>query len=93
MLADPSRRTYEAFGFERASLARVWLDPRVWWRYASLLARGRRLQRPQSDTLQLGGDVILDTAGRVAWVRHSKGPEDRPDLATLRAAVAKMRGG
>ncbi len=90
LLGDPGRATYAAFGFERASWARVWLDPRVWARYASLLARGRRPRAPGEDTLQLGGDVVLDGEGRVAWIYRSAGPEDRPALAELRAARARI---
>ena len=83
MLSDEHRVAYAAFGFDRASAARVWLDPRVWWRYAGLLARGRRLERPEDDTLQLGGDVLVDGGGRIRWIHRSEGPEDRPTLAQL----------
>lgn len=90
LLSDPDRAAYTAFGFERGSLARVWLDPRVWARYAALLARGQRPGRAQGDTLQLGGDAILDPAGRLAWVHRGRGPEDRPSLGALRAALASL---
>ena len=88
VLADPERITYALFGFGRASFARVWLDPRVWLRYAALLARGRRPAPAHEDTLQLGGDVLVDAAGRVRWIYRSAGPEDRPSLAQLEAARA-----
>jgi len=90
LLGDPARATYAAFGFDRASWARVWLDPRVWTRYAGLIARGRRPRAPEQDTLQLGGDVLLDPEGRVVWIYRSAGPEDRPSLAELRAARARI---
>ena len=86
---DPERRAYAAFGFGRASRARVWLDPRVWGSYARLIARGRRPVAPvQADLLQLGGDVLADAAGRVEWVYRSAGPEDRPSVDALTAAGA-----
>jgi AhpC/TSA antioxidant enzyme len=69
LLSDVDRTAYAAFGFERGSLRRVWLDPRAWWHYAALLARGRRPERPQEDTLQLGGDVLVDPGGVVRWMR------------------------
>lgn len=86
---DPERSTYEAFGFERGSAARVWLDPRVWWRYVTLMARGRRLPASQrgQDTLQLGGDALLDAAGRLRWIHRSRGPADRPSVDELVSAV------
>ncbi len=91
LYADPGRALYRALGFGRASVARVWLDPRVWVRYASLLARGRRPRPPGEDTLQLGGDAVLDARGEVRWTYASRGPEDRPGLAEIRAAVARAQ--
>jgi hypothetical protein len=85
--ADPQRTVYRAFGFERGSRIRVWLDPRVLRRYAQLLRRGRRLQRSDQDTLQLGGDVVVDRRGRLAWIHRSEGPEDRPTVDAVAAAV------
>ena len=92
-LSDPGRASYAAFGFPRGSAPRVWLDPRVWRRYAALVARGRRPpRRPHEDTLQLGGDVLVDRDGIVRWTYRSRGPEDRPSLPELlsaRRAVAR----
>lgn len=86
LYGDPERAAYRAFGFARGSIARVWLHPRVILRYGQLLGRGRRVRAPRQDTLQLGGDVLVTAAGRVAWVYASAGPEDRPSLDDLRAA-------
>ncbi len=87
LYSDPDRAAYGAFGFGRTSVARAWLHPRVWARYAQLLARGRRPRRPGEDTLQLGGDVVTGADGRVRWVYRSAGPEDRPSLGELVAAL------
>jgi hypothetical protein len=65
----------------------VWLDPRVLLRYVQLLRRGRRLQRSDEDMLQLGGDVVIDRRGRLAWIHRSEGPEDRPTVETVASAV------
>jgi AhpC/TSA antioxidant enzyme len=89
---DPDRSAYQALGFGRASVARVWLHPRVWARYLRLLRAGWRAARLDQDTLQLGGDVVLGPDGRVAWIYRSSGPEDRPGadavIAAARAAAA-----
>ena len=90
---DPGREGYRAFGFERAGWRRVWLDPRVWRRYASLLARGRRSERTDGDVLQLGGDAVLDAHGRLAWIHRSAGPEDRPTVDELVTAVRRAAAG
>jgi hypothetical protein len=87
LLADPERILYTEFGLGRASFARVWLDPRVWQRYAELLLHGRRLERPDDDTLQLGGDALVDAEGRIRWIYRSRGPEDRPSLLEIVTAV------
>ena len=84
---DPSRNVYDALGFDRASFARVWLHPKVWRRYAALIARGRRLHPPAQDVYQLGGDAILDAGGTLRHVFASAGPEDRPTVEALLAAL------
>ncbi len=93
LYGDPTRATYRAFGFGRGSVRRVWLDPRVWTRYAQLLARGQRPGRSGQDTLQLGGDAVLDWTGRVRWIHRSAGPDDRPTVervaTQLRAAATE----
>lgn len=85
---DPDRAAYAALGFGRGSVARVWLDPRVIAGYARLLARGRRARAPRQDTLQLGGDVLVDAAGRIEWVYRSAGPDDRPGVPEILRAAA-----
>jgi hypothetical protein len=87
LLSDERRAAYSAFGFGRGSFARVWLHPAVWWRYARLVAGGRRPERPHEDPLQLGGDVLLDAEGRVRWVHRSRGPEHQPRIAEIEVAV------
>jgi peroxiredoxin len=91
LLSDHSREAYRAFGFERGSIRRVWLDLRVWRRYAHLIAHGRRPRLAHQDTLQLGGDVLSDASGRIVWIYRSSGPEDRPRVEDLRQA-AQARG-
>jgi hypothetical protein len=92
LYGDPDRATYRAFGFGRASARRVWLDPRVWTRYAQLLVRGRRpVGAPEQDTLQLGGDAVLDARGRLSWIYRSTGPEDRPSVDRLVGAMREAR--
>jgi hypothetical protein len=87
LYGDPERAVYHAFGFGRTSVARVWLDPRVWLGYARLLLRGRRFARIEQDTLQLGGDAVRDADGRLRWIYRSRGPEDRPSVDELIAAI------
>jgi hypothetical protein len=92
LYGDPDRALYEALGFERGSVARVWLDPRVWAQYVGLVARGRRPRRLKQDTLQLGGDALVDADGRLRWLYRSRGPADRPSVDALSGAIADSLG-
>ncbi len=95
LFGDPDRRLYAAFGFGRGSVARVWLDPRAILHDLALRGRGRgRGRRPEpvgQDKLQLGGDVVIDASGRVRWVYASRGPEDRPSIASIIDAMLRSR--
>lgn len=82
VLVDRERRAYEAWGMGRSSVAGVWLDPRVWLRYARLLAGGHPPLRLGGDTLQLGGDFVVDPAGVVTYARPQK-RDDRPPVGVL----------
>jgi AhpC/TSA antioxidant enzyme len=87
LYSDTERELYRELGFGRASVARAWLHPKVWGRYADLLARGRRLHRPEQDTLQLGCDAVFDAQARLRWLYSSRGPEDRPSVDELIVAL------
>jgi hypothetical protein len=87
--ADPDRRAYRAYGLTRGSLWQIW-GPRVLWRYATLLARGRRPQRPArgDDLSQLGGDFVIAGDGRLSYAHLSHSPADRPPVEDLLRALA-----
>ncbi len=84
---DPGRATYQALGFGRGSVARVWLHPRVWARYVRLLRAGWETAGLEHDSLQLGGDVVIGPDGRIAWIYRSAGPDDRPSAEAVIAAA------
>ena len=92
VLVDRERAVYEAWGLGRGSVLDIWADPRVWLRYAAELARGARLRRPGADTLQLGGDFVVDPAGVVAYARPQR-RDDRPPVAELVRALERAAGG
>ncbi len=87
-LCDPDRLLYTRLDLGRASRARVWLHPAVWLSYARLLRAGHRPGPPAGDTLQLGGDVVLNADAEPTWIYRSRGPEDRPSFVSLQAAIA-----
>lgn len=82
VVTDETLEMYRAFGFERGAWWRVW-GLRSMRRYAELVRAGRRDIAVDGDTLQLGGDVVIDRAGRVAYVFHGAGPDERPSVDEL----------
>lgn len=92
LFGDPGRASYEASGFGRGSVRRVWLHPRVWASYARLLSRGQRPGADRQDKLQLGGDVVVDREGTVRWIYRSEGPDDRPSVATIADQLRAAQG-
>jgi peroxiredoxin len=89
VLVDREREAYRAWGLRRSSVAGIWLDPRVWARYTSLLLRGARLHRPGSDTLQLGGDFVINRDGIVVYARPQE-RDDRPSVGELLDALRSV---
>jgi hypothetical protein len=60
-------------------------------RYLGLIFRGARPRRPGEgeDVLQLGGDFVLDGAGRLVFAHRSAEPTDRPPIGQLLEAVER----
>ena len=88
LVADPSGAAFRAFGLERTSWWRI-LHPRSVLRYLALIWRGTK-PRPVNegeDVLQLGGDFVLDSAGRVVYAYRSAEPTDRPPVEALVRAL------
>lgn len=92
LLVDADRALYRAYGMERGSAWEIF-GPASLWKYATLLARGRRLRQPGSDIHQLGGDVLIDPEGTVRLHRVAAGPADRPSLGELLAPIRNQQPG
>jgi len=90
LLLDPTRSLYTAYGMGRGRFWKIW-GPATWWAYARLVARGERPRRPSGDVAQLGGDVLIDPAGRVAVLHAGEGPADRPLIPALLQAAGNER--
>jgi peroxiredoxin len=90
VLADETRAVYHAYGLRRGTWWRVWGLKSV-RAYGRLLHQGGRLERPSGDTLQLGGDFVVDRDGRLAYAYRSTGADDRPSVDDLLDAVRGCR--
>ena len=88
VLIDEDRAVYRAYGLGRGSVWTVW-GSKSWWAYLRLIRRGRKLQRPTEDTLQLGGDFVVGRDGRLMYTYRSAHPDDRPPVDDLLAAVRR----
>ena len=90
VLADENRAVYGSYGLGRGRWWRVWGWGTV-RAYSRLLSLGRRLERPTDDTLQLGGDFVVDGEGRLVYTYESRAPDDRPSVDDLLDAVRSCR--
>ncbi len=86
VVSDIDRVLYRAFGFGRGAVWRVW-GWRAAVRYVQLLRQGHKLEKPTDDTLQLGGDAVVDCDGKLAWLYAGDGPDDRPSVDQILDAV------
>ena len=86
---DPDRTAYRAYGLGRGSITRVW-GWQAARRYVQILTRSglRAWRRPIEDTLQLGGDFVVGPDGTLSYGFWGRGPDDRPSVDELIAAVA-----
>ncbi len=87
-VADPDRAAYRAFGLERTGWL-TFLRPGVVWGYLRGMLRGYLLKMPYAgeDVLQLGGDFVLDRAGKVVFAYPSANPTDRPSVRQILDAI------
>ena len=91
VIVDLGRSVYRAWGLRRANPARIYLDPAVWRVYGTLLRSGERLRPPGRDTLQLGGDFVVGSDGRLVYSRPQRA-DDRPPVGALLAALKEAAG-
>lgn len=89
LLVDARRETYRAYGMRR-SLHGSWNIATV-RRYRQLMRDGHEWRGIQGDSLQLGGDVIVDADGTVRLLHPSKSPTDRASPQSLLAALSELR--
>ena len=82
------RRAGEVDELGRTSWA-SFFRPGVLARYLRLMIRGWRVRGPDKgdDLLQLGGDFVIDAAGKLAYAFRSEESTHRPSANTLLKAI------
>jgi len=88
VLSDPGRRAYQALGLQEGPSHRIFGLATI-WTYVRSLFQGRWPRVPRANVLQLGGDVIIDANGIIAFLYKSRDPADRPPVAMLLDAVRR----
>jgi peroxiredoxin len=93
-LVDEAREAYRAYGFGRASWLRM-LTPRTLAPYIrhAFMTRGLPSGGTNQDKQQMGGDVVVDPAGRIALAHASDDPADRPTADAILAAIDRGSAG
>jgi hypothetical protein len=88
VIGDEERVLYRALGVGRGTPRNLLLDPRSWREAAGELRHGRFAMKHRGDDgFQLGADVVLDAAGRVAFIHRPATAADRVPVAELLARV------
>ena len=90
VLIDHDRSLYRGYGMERGRLRDIW-GGRTWIAYMKEFARGRLPKYSGGDTLQLGGDVLIDPSGIVRFHHVGSGPGDRPSVGVIVEARRQQR--
>ncbi len=83
-LSDPERQLYAAYRMGRARWRHLW-GLATMGAYAREAWHGRFPRIPRADTVQQGGNVLIDPAGIVRFHHVGRGPADRPSIDTLLA--------
>ena len=90
VLADPGRELFAAIGALRPRPLWV-LRPSVLYEGARELAHGRPpTQRPGSDVLQLGADLVLDAGTEVVYSHIARSASDRVGPDVLLRELARL---
>ncbi len=87
LLLDEELDLYKAYGFERATLAKL-LGPITTLKYLWLMLTGHPPRRPGKDVRQMGGNVLIDPDGIVRMHHQSVTPHDRPSVDEILACVS-----
>ena len=79
VLVDGGRTLYRTYGFDRSKLRHLfgWSTMTTYFREALV---GRWPRWPVSDTVQQGGDILIDPDGIVRFLYVGSGPGDRSDI-------------
>ena len=83
VFVDADRQLYKALGLAR-SVSKVWgISSLMYYAEQKVVMRKILPMLPKDDVYQLGGDLIIDSAGKIALIYKSKTSTDRPSVKFL----------
>jgi peroxiredoxin len=88
-LADPERKSYEAFGLEKGNLYQTMLSPDVWKGVSKAAEKGYHLEQPPpgQDAMQMSGLFVIGTDGRIRLPYYYDDIADHPPIDLLLGGV------
>ena len=87
-VADPELQAYHAYGMDRHTMWQVY-GWNIVRRYLHFIRQGKPLRMPNGDTLQKGGDFVINRAGRLTLSHIGRDQSERPEVAAVLAALKK----
>lgn len=83
LLLDPQMNSYRRWGLGKTNLAGAMLSPSLNWRYLKLLLKGERFLGTAPNMFQLGGDFVVDRAGKIAASHPMRNNGDHVEVSQL----------
>jgi hypothetical protein len=87
-VSDAELRAYRAYGLGRHTVWEAY-GPKIVWQYLHFIAQGKPLRMPKADTLQKGGDFVVNRQGRLTLSHVGRDQSDRASVAAILAALNK----
>lgn len=88
-VSDPTLAVYHTYGMGRNSVWRVY-GWRIVRAYFQMISRGRPILKPRADTLQRGGDFVINREGRLTLAHVGRDQVDRPTIEDVITALGKQ---
>ena len=85
-LSDQGLKVYQAYGLGRFSTWKAY-GPKIIRQYVGFMLQGKPLRMPNGDTLQKGGDFVVNREGRLTLSHVGSDQSERPAVAEILRAL------
>lgn len=90
LLLDRTKESYRRWDMGRSNIFKTVLSPMLSYRYLKLLLKGERFMGVAPDMYQLGGDFVIDPAGRIVFAQRMRHNGDRAGVSSLLNELARV---